>query len=119
MPNRPSTNALPNRVDWYQLNPVEDVDGSLNGPPSYPSVPTQAAVPCSVQLSNAERLADGSMVITTLYRGWVEFATDLGLKLNDRLDWYGTAWLHQLFVIGVTDGAGRGSVFGAQVEERV
>ncbi len=105
-------------MDWYKIAPSYDADGSLL-PSSYPSSPTLAGIPCSVQLTMGTRETDQGLRISTFYDGWVEFPTDYGMSLNDKIVWAGPVRTMTLFVTAVTDGAGRGGIFGVQVEERV
>jgi hypothetical protein len=114
----PSTLCFPNTIDWYQLVPAYDADGSLV-PESFPSSPTLAGIPCSCQLEMVELLIEEQQRVVALFIGWIEFGSDLGIKTRDKLIWAGAVRTHTLFVKNVTDGAGRGAVFGAQVEEAV
>lgn len=115
----PSPRCLPNTVDLYRCNKQFGAsgDGQPSGWPSSPDVP---GIPCSVQISNTQRMADGQLVISSLPSGWVEFGTPMGLKTDDKLVWVDLASVtHNLFVLPDTDGAGHGAIFGAWVEERI
>lgn len=113
----PSGQCLVNAVDWYKFAGVLDSEGSIS-PSSYPASPTVAGIDCSCQLIEADQEIRDNHRITTYFYGWVEFDVFYPMTIRDKLVWADGAIQHNLFVIGITDGAGRGGVFGAQVEER-
>ncbi len=111
---RPSPNCFTNRVNWYAQRPDQDQDGSLVAS----NVPTLANIPCSVQLKEGVREVHENDRVTTYFYGWIEFLIDYGMKIDDKIVWVGNVRTHTLFIDGVTDGAGKGVIFGAQVSER-
>lgn len=114
----PSGMCLTNTVDWYKFTGVLDAEGSIL-PTSYPPAPTLSGLSCSVQLIEAEKEVRQANRIGTYFYGWVEFSTFYPFLIRDKLVWATPLVTHNLMVLGITDGAGRGVVFGVQVEERV
>lgn len=114
----PSGRVLLNRVDWYHLDPVYDADGSLNAAASYPSTPTQAAVPCSLQTDDSQRMVDGQMVVSVLLSGMILLGQPLQVTDSDKFVWVDSGRTHLLFAAIPSNEAGRAAMWSVPFQER-
>lgn len=112
----PSPQSLSNTVDLYRFGGTQDPDGGVIA--SYTLI--ASSVPCSVQPDDPMRFLDektGRIIQKTAYS--VFFATNYGLKADDKIVWADDLGnTRTIFVFGVDNEAGKNSVFVANCEER-
>lgn len=115
---KPSSRCLSNRVSLYRAVWSQDADGGDQA--TYPTA-LATDVPCSVQPALPAREFDDTgarIVEKTMYD--VMFRDNYQLTADDKIEWaddVGT--LHELFVHGNADQAGRGAAFVVSCEERI
>lgn len=76
-----------NRVNLYVFTGEYDDQGGVDAPNSYPGSPTRSGIPCSVQLISTDRADDQNGRVSVVNTYEVDFATDPGVKLLDKLTW--------------------------------
>lgn len=115
---KPSPRCFPNVVALYRYTPRRKPDGGVAADP-YTLITPLAS--CAVQPSQPERAFDGE-VLKPVEKGSgaLLFPTDPGLGLNDKAVWIDSAGVvHQLYITGVADQAGRGALFELSYQERL
>jgi len=113
----PSAYALSNVVDLYRFTGAQDPDAGV-APGGYGS-PFASGVACSIQPDDPIRFLDGDtgrMVEKIPYD--VFFASDPGLKTDDKIAGTGDSAGVVLFVSGTANQAGKGGTFVVTAEQR-
>lgn len=115
----PSSRVLANVADHYAYTAAQDADGGNDPDNCYSVSPTNASVPCSAQNLGTNR-DDTALGRAGSYNTWlVMVASDLSVNARDKLVITLGSSTHSLFVIGDTDGGGRGSQWQITAIERL
>lgn len=114
----PSARVLRNTADLYLAIEGQDASGGVTY--TYPGVPTQSSVRCSVQYTDTgldpERLE--RLTVVNIYH--VMFATDYKLGPRDKIVWRDTQPNRTLFVESSPPSeAGRGGTFVVRAVEKL
>lgn len=118
----PSARVLINSVDIYVGTEGRDLNA---GPKEiYPTSPTYAAVPCTVQVGayteQTATDADGQDRITQLLEYRIMFGQNYGITARDKIIYVDSAGTsHTLFAQAQRDEAGRGAAFTIRADERL
>lgn len=115
----PSARVLANYVSLYRFTPPVDADGAVQGDDAAYTTVIANAVKCSVQPQSPDRMTDQERMSAKSV--WlIIFASDPGVRLNDRVTWVDTAGTtRKLIVTLARDLAGRGGAWEVRAEERV
>ena len=114
----PSSRVLANTVNIFVGQNSVDTDG---GPTwIYPSAPTYANVPCSVQATDFDMVVDDQERVVQIYSYKVIFGARVSVTPRDQIIWVDKlGFSHTLFFKAQRDNAGRGGAYTIRAEERV
>ena len=113
----PSAYALSNVVDLYRFTGAQDPDAGV-APGGYGAA-FATGVACSIQPDDPVRmLEDGTARIVERTPYNVFFASDPGLKTDDKIVGTGDSAGVVLFVFGTANQAGKGGTFVVTAEQR-